>query len=201
MKRSTKTLTFVLALGVLVLGVSTVMAQKDGGEGKGKGAKSAEKAAEKRSQIDAAAQAGLDEVFESSKEAKAFHEKAYGHAVFTNLKFALGVSGGGGSGVAVETESGRRVYMKMGTAGLGLGLGGQKYQLIFFFEDSKTFQNFIDKGWEANAQASAVAGTKGANAEATFTNGIAVFQITDKGLMLSADIAGTKYWQNKKLNK
>ncbi len=31
-------------------------------------------------------------------------------------------------------------------------------------------------------------------------NGLAVYQITDKGLMLQADISGTKNWKNKKLN-
>jgi hypothetical protein len=30
---------------------------------------------------------------------------------------------------------------------------------------------------------------------------MAIYQITDKGLMALADIAGTKYWKNKKLNR
>jgi hypothetical protein len=33
-----------------------------------------------------------------------------------------------------------------------------------------------------------------------FVNGLAVYQLTESGLMANADIAGTKYWQNKKLN-
>ena len=33
-----------------------------------------------------------------------------------------------------------------------------------------------------------------------FVNGIAIYQLSDAGLMASADIAGTKYWKNKKLN-
>ncbi len=32
-------------------------------------------------------------------------------------------------------------------------------------------------------------------------NGLAVYQITDKGLMLNADISGTKFWKDKNLNK
>ncbi len=39
------------------------------------------------------------------------------------------------------------------------------------------------------------------NAEATFRNGLAVYQLTGTGLMLQADIAGTKYWKNRKLNR
>jgi hypothetical protein len=30
---------------------------------------------------------------------------------------------------------------------------------------------------------------------------MAIYQITEKGLMAHADIAGTKYWKNDKLNK
>jgi hypothetical protein len=39
----------------------------------------------------------------------------------------------------------------------------------------------------------------GANASAGYADGIAVFQFTEKGYMLQADIS-TKYWKDKKLN-
>ena len=61
-------------------------------------------------------------------------------------------------------------------------------------------QRFVDKGWQADASANAVAGTKGANHGASFSHGLAVFQLTNKGLMAQADISGTKYWKSKKLN-
>jgi len=38
------------------------------------------------------------------------------------------------------------------------------------------------------------------SAGTTFSNGLAVYPLTDKGLMLQADISGTQYWKNKKLN-
>jgi lipid-binding SYLF domain-containing protein len=120
--------------------------------------------------------------------------------VFNNVKVAIGISGGGGSGVAVS-KSGKRIYMKMGTAGIGLGLGGQKYQVVFFFETDTALNSFVDKGWKAEGSAQAAAGDKGANAGASFTNGLAVYQLTDEGLMASVDISGTKYWKNDDLNK
>ena len=58
-----------------------------------------------------------------------------------------------------------------------------------------------ETGWQADLTASAVAGESGAEGKANFTNGLAIFQLTDKGLMLHADLAGTKYWKNKKLNR
>jgi lipid-binding SYLF domain-containing protein len=154
----------------------------------------------KRGKIDAAAKEALDEALKGSKNAGTLYGKAYGWAGFDNLKIAWGFSGGGGNGVAVNKNTGARTYMKMGTVGVGLGLGAQKYQVVFLFEDEQTFRNFVDKGWQADATAQATAGTAGAGGQTGFVNGIAIYQITDKGLMASADIAGTKYWKNKKLN-
>ena len=143
----------------------------------------------------------LKELAERRSNTKGLSGRSYGYAVFDNLKISLFISGGGGVGVAVENKSGKRTYMKMGTAGLNIGLGAQKYTVIFFFENKTVFDKFIDKGWEADANANAVAGNKGTNAEAQFRNGIAIYQITKGGLMLQADIAGTKYWKHKKLNR
>jgi lipid-binding SYLF domain-containing protein len=73
--------------------------------------------------------------------------------------------------------------------------------VIFFFQDEQTFRNFVDKGWEAEASATAAAGTAGVNADVNFRNGMASWVMTKAGLMASADLSGTKYWQNDKLNK
>jgi lipid-binding SYLF domain-containing protein len=154
----------------------------------------------KRQKIDAMASEALNTVLEKGPKAKALYGQSYGYAVFDNLKIAFGVSGGGGAGVAVNKSDSARTYMKMGTAGIGLGLGGQKYQVVFLFQDEKTFRSFVDKGWQADASAKAAAGTAGANVKTGFVNGIAIYQMTDKGLMAQADIAGTKYWKYGKLN-
>ncbi len=154
----------------------------------------------KRAKINETAKGALDEANAKSANASSLFAKAYGWAAFDNLKIAFGWSGGGGNGVAVNKGSGARTYMKMGTVGVGFGLGAQKYQVVFLFQDEKTFRNFVDKGWQADATAQAAAGTAGAGAQTGFVNGIAIYQITDKGLIASADIAGTKYWKNKKLN-
>ena len=155
----------------------------------------------KRMKIDETAKEALDELLAKNSKAKMLFENSYGWAVFDNLKIAFGFSGGGGNGVAIENESGERTYMKMGTAGVGFGLGANKYQVVFLFQDTRTFRNFVDQGWQADATASAVAGQEGAEAKTDFVNGLAIYQITDTGLMAHADIAGTKYWKNKKLNR
>lgn len=159
------------------------------------------KAEHKREGTDLMAKETLTRLLEESSSAKKLFDKAYGYAVFSNLKVSLGITGGGGSGVAVNKETGERTYMNMGTGGLNLGLGAQKYQVVFFFQTEEPFRYFVDKGWKADASANAVAGTKGANVDAQFVNGMAVYQLTEAGLMLQADISGTKYWKNDKLNQ
>ena len=154
----------------------------------------------KRMKVDETAQEALTKLLADDPKAKALFEKAHGWAVFDNLKLAFGFSGGGGQGVAVNRESGDKTYMKMGTAGVGLGLGANKYQIVFLFQDSQTFDNFVNKGWQADAGATAAAGKNAAEAKTDFTNGLAIYQMTEKGLMANADIAGTKYWKNDKLN-
>ena len=207
MKRVMKSwLSMALFVSVLLLaGAVAASKAKDSTEAKDKSeatekSEAKDKNAEKRAEIDAMAKETMDRLLGQSESARKFKEKAYGYAVFHNLKVAFVISGGGGSGVAVSGQ-GERTYMKMGTAGIGLGMGGQKYRVVFFFEDEKAFRSFVDKGWQADASAQAAAASAGANAASTFKNGTAFFQMTDKGLIASADIAGTKYWKNDGLNK
>ena len=191
MKISSMPAAFALALIALLLPAPAVTAAEDW---------KSLKQESKRMKIDETAEESLELLLENSPKAKLLYENSFGWAAFDNLKLAFGFSGGGGNGVATALESGEKTYMKMGNVGVGLGLGANKYQVVFLFQDEKTFRSFVDKGWQADAGASAVAGHSGAEAKTDFTNGLAIFQITDTGLMLHADIAGTKYWKNKKLN-
>jgi lipid-binding SYLF domain-containing protein len=155
----------------------------------------------RRMKVDETADLALKKVLAGNEKAAQLYEMSYGWAAFDNLKLAFGFSGGGGNGVAVKIDGNQRTYMKMGTIGIGFGLGANKYQVVFLFQDERTFTNFVEKGWQADAGARAVAGRAGGSVKTDFVNGLAVYQITDTGLMAHADIAGTKYWKNKKLNE
>jgi len=182
---------FVLIAVSIAFSLSAVWADKEGKEADQQ---------EKMDEINAMAKEAMAELLEGNANAKATYDKAVGYAVFDNLKIQFIVAGGGGVGVAVDKASGERTYMKMGTGGIGFGLGGKKYQVIFLFENEKRLQSFIDKGWKADTSAGAAAGKASAGVETQFQDGIAYYQITEKGLIASADIAGTKYWKHKKLN-
>ena len=154
-----------------------------------------------RAKINEVAKETLDQLFNEHPKAKGLYDDAVGWAVFDNTKVAFGISGGGGTGVAVSKTSGKHVYMKMGTGGIGFGIGVNKFQVVFLFQDEKTLQNFVEKGWQADAGATASAGKEAAEVKTNFVNGLAIYQLTEKGLMLNADLSGTKYWLHDKLNE
>ncbi len=158
-------------------------------------------AAQQRLEIDKMAAATHEMLFAESPEAKKLYGTAYGCAIFDNLKLAFLVTAGGGKGVAIpKANPDRRTYMEMGSVGVGIGLGAHKYQVVFLFETKAGFDKFVNEGWSADVAANAVAGTESKNAQAGFVNGIAIYQVTDKGLMLLADISGTKYSKDDELN-
>ena len=192
MKKAVKTL--ILCVAVLALAAPGAIADDE---------KSSQelKVESQRAKINEVAKETLDHLFSENPKAKGLYDESAGWAVFDNTKVAFGISGGGGTGVAVAKGSGNRTYMKMGTGGIGLGLGVNKFQVVFLFQDETTLRNFIEKGWQADAGATASAGKNAAEAKTNFVNGLAIYQLTEKGLMLNADLAGTKYWQHDKLNE
>jgi len=157
-------------------------------------------AAEKRMKIDNITKDNIARLKEKSVDAKTLYDKAYGYAVFTDTKVAFGLSGGGGIGEAVAKNSSNKTYMKMATGGVGLGLGVQKSEVIFLFETKEVFDNFVQKGWQAGAGANAAVGEAGANKAVGFKNGMAIYQFTKKGLLVAADVSGSKYWKDDELN-
>jgi lipid-binding SYLF domain-containing protein len=174
-------------VATLALAFGTAMADDSG------------KADKRRKEIDSAAQTTLDKVLKENADIKDLYGKAVGYAVFTVTKGGFIVSGGGGNGVAVDKASGKRTYMRMAMGGVGLGIGGQRYSLVVLFENKDRMDKFIAGGWDSSATAEAAAGKEGKAARATFYDGVAYYQITDKGLMAHADITGTKFWVNDEL--
>jgi lipid-binding SYLF domain-containing protein len=88
----------------------------------------------------------------------------------------------------------------MATGGIGLGIGGQRYNLVVLFEDEAHLNRFIQGGWDSSASAQAAAGSDGIALTSSFVGGVAIFQITDRGLMAQADVSGTRFWVIDELN-
>ncbi|MGF1687067.1 hypothetical protein L4C36_10265 [Photobacterium japonica] len=156
---------------------------------------------EARLALDTMADTALVRLFNEEPSAKLLFDHAYGYAVFDSRKFSLMLHTNQGAGVAVARQSGQHTYMKMFGAGLAAGLGGKFYQQIILFEDKATFERFITDGWEATSEVSAIAGGESAELTAKYNGGMAIYQIGEKGLLLDANISGSKYWVDTELTQ
>jgi lipid-binding SYLF domain-containing protein len=156
--------------------------------------------AEKRTEI---MQMSKDTLADLRKDANASDllSKAYGTAVFDTTKGGLIVTGAGGTGVATHKNGSQPVYMHMGEGGVGLGAGLEKYKLVLLFENKDIYDKFVEGAWSASASAEAAAGRKGAGQVAKFNNGVAVYQLSDKGVIAQVDFTGVKFWPSDKLNE
>ena len=122
-----------------------------------------------------------------------FFDKAYGWAVFPTVgKGAVGVGGAYGRGVLYE-QGEIAGYCDLSQGTIGLQLGGQAYREIIFFEYKEALDWFKTGNLAFSAQASAVAVTAGASADAKYDRGVAVFTMTRGGLMFEASIGGQKF--------
>ncbi len=161
----------------------------------------AEDLAERKAEINANADAALEKLFSERPAARELFNDAAGYAVFTATRAGgVVVTGGGGTGVAIDKVTGQRTYMRMGSGGVGLGVGAQRYDLIILFETGEDIASFAEGGWDASATAQAAAGRDGVAVSSSFVDGLAFFQLTERGLMAQADVSGTRFWVAESLN-
>jgi lipid-binding SYLF domain-containing protein len=161
--------------------------------------------AEKRQEIHKMRSETLAKLYRVHPAARAEIQHAAGYAVFSNIGINLILlSAAGGSGVAHNNRTGKDTYMKMVSGGIGLGLGVKDFRGVFVFENEKAYQQFVNSGWEADAQADAAAksGKKGGAfaGATTVAPGVELYQLTENGLALQATIQGTKYYKDDDLN-
>jgi lipid-binding SYLF domain-containing protein len=180
---------------VTLVGVSAQNRDRDGDEDQ----LAASGLAERRQEILDMSKATLNELRKDSAAA-ALLDDAYGTAVFDTTKGGFLVTGAGGTGVAMRKNGSNPVYMHMGSGGVGLGAGLENYKFIILFENEDVYKRFIDGEWSAGATAQAAAGRDGAAVVGKFNNGVAVYHITDKGLIAQADVSGVRFWPSDRLN-
>jgi hypothetical protein len=145
----------------------------------------------KRQAVDEMAEEALTNLFREIDSAFALYEKAYGYAVFDKLKLPL-IDSPGGLGVLVERDSGARLYLDLGTAGIKLGPGARQYQAVFFFETEEALRSFEDKGSRSSSSGSALDSRD--EEEDIFTDGVAFYyQLSDEGTVSRTGSGGTQH--------
>jgi lipid-binding SYLF domain-containing protein len=150
------------------------------------------------------AQDTLQRLYKVDPKAQAAVQGAAGYAVFSNLGVKILVAGSGkGRGIAVNNKK-KETFMKMLELQAGLGMGVKKFRVVFVFDNDKVFNSFVNSGWEFGGQATAAAkaGDKGgAMAGAvSVSDGVWMYQLTDKGLAVEITAKSTKYYKDDDLN-
>ena len=157
---------------------------------------------------------GTIKVFKGSPIVKEFFGNSYGYAVFPKIaKGGLGVGAAHGKG---QVYKGGVVTGKtsMTQVTIGFQAGGQAFSQIIFLQDKRAYDEFISGNFEFGVQATAVAITAGAQAQAgttggsagasagskdagkqkaSYHKGMAVFTKAIGGLMYEASIGGQKF--------
>ena len=122
-----------------------------------------------------------------------FFEKSYGYAIFPAV-FKGAFLFGGAYGRGEVYEQGKKIgYSSLSQATFGFSFGGEYFREIIFFRDKPDFDKFKTEEFTFSAQATGVALTAGAAAKADYKDGMAVFVLADKGLMVDASLGGQKF--------
>ena len=122
-----------------------------------------------------------------------YFKESVAYAVLPKVfKAAFWVGGAGGTGEVFQADN-QIGYCRLSQATLGFSFGGEFFREIIFFQNVKDLDKFRTGEFTFSAQASAVAIEAGAGTKADYKDGMAVFVLSDKGLMVDASIGGQKF--------
>ncbi len=123
-------------------------------------------------------------------------EDSYAYVLFPRVKKG-GAGIGGAHGKGLVYRDGRKVARSsLSQATIGFQLGGKVFSEVIFFEDAEAFEDFQEGDFELSAQASAVAAKEGVAANARYRHGVAIFTMSQGGLMYEASVGGQKFTYN-----
>ena len=124
---------------------------------------------------------------------QSFFDNSYGYAVLpqvTKGAFWFGVAGGRGE---VFRQGQMIGYCKMAQATIGFSFGGEFFREIIFFRQQQDLERFTAGEFAFSGQVTGTAATVGAAAKVDYKDGMAVFVMADRGLMVDASLGGQKF--------
>ncbi|MGY6273655.1 BPSL1445 family SYLF domain-containing lipoprotein [Achromobacter denitrificans] len=153
-------------------------------------------AAEKRQELDDAANATLSKLYESSSQAKQLVERARGVLVFPSVLSASFIVGAQhGSGV-LRVDGANSGYYSITGGSIGLQAGAQsKAVVLLFMTDAALAQFRKSSGWTVGADATVAVANVGVNGSIdtnTAQQPIVGFVLNNGGLMAGVSVDGSK---------
>ncbi len=98
--------------------------------------------------------------------------------------------GGGkfGQGIVYNNQNQQIGWAYLNAASAGLQVGGQGFKMLVVFQNSSTMNQFEENKLTGSVDATIVAADSGEAGTASFTNGVAVYQGAQTGLMAGASV-------------
>ncbi|MDX1403587.1 MAG: lipid-binding SYLF domain-containing protein [Woeseiaceae bacterium] len=144
-------------------------------------------------ELHAKAQEAIAVLKEKDPSVQRFFDAAVAYVVIPTVgKAGFGIGGARGKGVLYENGSVTAI-VTLTQLSFGFQWGGQAYSEFIFFKDDVALKDFKRGNYELGAQASAVAVTAGASADADYSSGVAIFTQAKGGLMYEASVGGQKF--------
>jgi lipid-binding SYLF domain-containing protein len=143
--------------------------------------------------LQAEAQQAVDSFQKADSSLKPYFESSAGYVVFPGVgKGGLVVGAARGRGILYE--KGKAIGLAKLTQGsFGAQAGAQSFMEVIFFETQRALEDFKSGKFEMGADVSAVAASEGASKSAKYKDGVMVFALPKKGLMVQASVGGQKF--------
>ena len=154
------------------------------------GCASVPKSEAKRNVLQDDAEAALATMEANDDSLKPLVQNAYGYAVFPTIGEG-GFVVGGAHGLGVVYQQGRMIgYVELNQASIGAQLGGKSFSELLLFSGPAPLESLKSGKLTFGADASAIAVTAGAGAQARFQHGVAAFVMPKGGLMANLSVSG-----------
>ena len=143
--------------------------------------------------IQAEARQAMGNFQQADSSLKQYFDSSAGYVIFPSVaKGGLVIGGAHGKGIVYA--NGKAIGQATLTqASIGAQVGGQSFAEVIFFETPTALEDFKGGNFEMSADVSAVAAAEGASKAAKYKNGVMVFALPKKGLMVQASIGGQKF--------
>ena len=141
----------------------------------------------------ARAAAAIDKFRESRPGIEVYFDEAHGFAVLPSVTRAgLGFGAAYGNGLVIEQDT------LVGTTGYwqvtsGIQAGAKNFIMLVFFKDAEALAAFKARKLQFMGQAGVALATASADSTPTYNEGVAVFTLTNVGLMGELTVSGAKF--------